>query len=52
LWFDDVACIIPYSAHGMRQREQWDMSKALEGKGSLLEARIAMSAGTPRSRAN
>ncbi|WVY97943.1 hypothetical protein V8G54_030094, partial [Vigna mungo] len=41
-----------YSAHGMRQREQWDMSKALEGKGSLLVARIPMSAGTPRSRAN
>lgn len=44
--------IIPYWAHGMRQREQWEMSKALEGKGSLLEARTPINAGTPRSRAN
>lgn len=36
----------------MRQREQWEMSKALEGKGSLLEARTPINAGTPRSRAN
>jgi len=47
-----MAYSIPYSAHGMRQREQWEMSKALEGKGSLLVARIPMNAGTPRSRAN
>jgi len=28
------------------------MSKALEGYGSLIEARIPINAGTPRSRAN
>jgi hypothetical protein len=41
-----------YSAHGIKQREQWEISKALEGKGNLLEAKTPIIAGTPRSRAN
>jgi len=42
----------PFWPQGMRQREQWAMSKALEGQGSLIEARTPINAGTPRSRAN
>jgi len=47
-----VRILIPYSAHGMRHREQCAMSKALEGKGNLFEARTPINAGTPLSRAN
>lgn len=43
---------VPYSAHGIRQREQWAISKALEGKGNLFEAKTPIIAGTPLSRAN
>jgi hypothetical protein len=43
---------VPDSAHGIRQREQCAMSKALDGYGSLFEAKIPIKAGTPRSRAN
>lgn len=44
--------ILPFAVHGIKHREHWAISKALDGYGRRIDPSTPITAGTPRSNAN